>query len=136
MHQMHMRILTASALALLLATPAFADCQEEVSSLDEAVIAAETGAETGETDMPATEHQEEALSEVETEDETADGSAAAGSVEALSQHQREALREIPEDDRTEASTLLSEARDMAAAGDEQGCMDKLAEAKTLLGLEE
>ncbi|MCT7378413.1 hypothetical protein [Chelativorans salis] len=132
---MHMRILTASALALLLASPAFADCQEEVSNLEEAVIAAETGAETGETEMPATEHQEQALEEVQTEGETAD-TAVTGSVEALSEHQREVLREMPDEDRTEASTVLREARDMAAAGDEEGCMDKLTEAKTLLGLEE
>lgn len=132
---MHIRILTASALALLLTSPAFADCQEEVSSLEEAVIAAETGAETGETDMPATEHQEEALDEARTEGETADTGPATGSVEALSEHQREALREVPDEDRTEASTLLGEAREMAAAGDEQGCMDRLADVKTRLGLD-
>lgn len=133
---MRIHILIASASALLVASSAFADCQEEVSNLDEAVIAAETGAETGETDMPSTEHQEQALGEVQTEGEAASDGTAAGSVEALSPHQREALREVPEEDRTEAKTLLGEARDMAAAGEEQGCLDKLAEVKTLLGLEE
>lgn len=133
---MFLRTLTASALGLLLVSPAFADCQEEVSSLDEAVIAAQTGAGTGDSEMPATEHQEEVVDENRTDDETADAGDVAGAVDALSPHQREVLRELPDEERTQVGTLLGEARDMAAAGDEQGCMDKLAEAKTLLGLEE
>lgn len=134
--QMHIRILTASALTLLLASPAFADCQEEVSNLEEAVIAAETGAATGEAEMPATEHQEQVLSEDQAEDETADVVASTGSVEVLTEHQREALREVPDEDRTAAIAVLGEARAMATAGDEQACMDKLEEVKTQLGLEE
>jgi hypothetical protein len=129
---MPIRFFTATAMTLLLASPAFADCQEEVTSLDEAVIALETGADRA----PATQHQEEALSEDGTADETADAGAVTGSVEAASPHQLEVLREISEEDRTQASTILSEARDMATAGDEQGCMEKLQEAKTLLGVEE
>ena len=135
---MHIRILTVSALAMFLASPAFADCQQEVSKLDTTVIAAETGAETGEGGMPATAHQEQVLGENQTEGEAAGtgASADAASVEAVSPHQREVLREVPDEDRTQATTLLSEARDMAAAGNEQGCMDKLAEVKTLLGINE
>jgi hypothetical protein len=131
---MHIRILTLSALAMFLASPAFADCQQEISKLDEAVIATATGAETGDTDMPATVHQQQVLDENQTEGEAAE--AATGSVEAVSPHQRDVLREVPDDDRTQATTLLSEARDMAAAGNEQGCMDKVAEVKTLLGINE
>jgi hypothetical protein len=76
------------------------------------------------------------LGENQTEGETEGAGAATGSVEAVSPHQREALREVPDEYRTQATTLLSEARDMAAAGNEQGGMGKLAEAKTLLGISE
>ena len=133
---MHIRILTVSALAMFLTSPAFADCQQEVTELDKTVIAAETGAETGDGGMPATVHQEQVLGENQTEGEAAGASADTASVEAVSPHQREVLRNVPDDDRTQATTLLREARDMAAAGNEQGCMDKLAEVKTLLGVNE
>jgi hypothetical protein len=133
---MHIRILTVSALAMFLASPAFADCQQEVSKLDETVIAAETGAETAEGGMPATVHQEQVLGENQTKGEAAGASADTASVEAVSPHQREVLREVPDKDRTQATAVLSEARDMATAGNEQGCMDKLAEVKTLLGINE
>ena len=135
---MHIRILTVSALAMFLASPALADCQQEVSKLDEPVVAAETGAETGEGGMPATVHQEQVLGENPTEGEAAGAGASADttSVEAVSPHQREVMKDVPDGDRTQATPLLSEARDMAAAGNEQGCMDKLAEAKTLLGINE
>ncbi len=132
---MHIRILTVSALAIFLASPAFADCQQEVTKLDETVMTAETGAETGEGGMPATVHQEQVLGENRTEGEAA-GASDTGSVEAVSPHQREVLKDVPDDDRTQAATLLGEAREMAAAGNEQGCMDKLAEVKTLLGVNE
>ena len=124
---MPIRFLAASALATLLATPAFAACQDEISSLDQAVIAAETGAQSA----PATEHQEQVMGG-EQEDDTAE----VGGVEAASPHQKQVVREIPDEDRTQASTLLTEARDSAEAGDEQGCMEKLAEAKKLLGMDE
>ncbi|MDZ5698085.1 hypothetical protein [Chelativorans sp. M5D2P16] len=133
---MKIRILTATATALLLASPAFADCQEEISSIEQAVIAAETGADAA-TGTVATEHQEQVLSEEEAPDDTADtGAVTTGSVEAASPHQLEVLREIPDEDRTQASEVLSEARDLAEAGDEQGCMDKLQEAKGMLGLDD
>ena len=57
---MLIRFLTASALATLLAPSAFAACQDEISNLDQAVIAAETGAQTGDA-AEATEHQEQVL---------------------------------------------------------------------------
>lgn len=126
---MFIRLLTASALAVFVASPAFADCQQEVSKLDEAVVTAETGA-----DAPATPHQEQVLGGGQTESATEGAGTATGSVEAVSPHQREAVRELPDEDRTKVTTLLSEARDMATGGNEQGCMDKVAEAKTLLGI--
>ena len=127
---MLIRFLAASALATLLAPSALAACQDEISNLDQAAIAAETGAQTGDT-AEATEHQEQVLGGEQKAD-TAD----VGDVEAASPHQTQVLREIPDADRTKATTLLTEARDSAEAGDERGCMEKLAEAKKLLGMDE
>jgi hypothetical protein len=128
--QMFIRFLAASALTALLVPPAFAACEDEISNLDQAVVTAETGAQTGET-APATEHQGQVMG-AEKKADTAD----VGGVEATSPHQRQAVGEIPDQDRTKATTLLAEARDSAEAGDEHGCMEKLAEAKKLLGMEE
>jgi hypothetical protein len=127
---MLIRFLAASALTALLVPPAFAACRDEISNLDQAVVAAETGAQTGGA-APATEHQEQVLG-AEQKADTGD----VGGVEGISPHQAQVVREIPDEDRTKATTLLTEARDSAEAGDEHGCMEKLAEAKKLLGLEE
>lgn len=144
---MFTRFVAASALALVFATPAFAACEDEIGSLDQAMVAAETGAATDSTGgMPATKHQQQVTGQEATGEQAAKDQDAAGekpssgevtgSVEAASPHQKQVLKEIPDDDRTTASTLLTEARDMAKAGDEQGCMDKVTEAKKLLGMEE
>ena len=126
---MILRLMTASAVALLLATPAFADCEAEIASLDEAVIAAETGAATGEIGVPMTEHQEDVLAEAHGEME-AD---TAGTADPVTEHQQEVTRELTEADRAGISALLAEAREMAAAGDEDACMAKVQEARAMLG---
>jgi hypothetical protein len=91
--------------------------------------------------MPATEHQQQVLSgeqapteeaPVETGAGTATGSGS-GDVEAASPHQREVVRELDDDTKTQASALTDEARELAAAGDEAGCLAKVGEAKALLG---
>jgi hypothetical protein len=51
---MSVRFLTASAVMLLIAGPAFADCSQEIQSLKAAVTQAETGASSAETGIPAT----------------------------------------------------------------------------------
>ena len=122
--------------------------QAEVLSPDAAGAGA--GAEPGDeqaaeaadgADMPATEHQQQVLSgeqapteeaPVETGAGTATGSGS-GDVEAASPHQREVVRELDDDTKTQASALTDEARELAAAGDEAGCLAKVGEAKALLG---
>ena len=160
---MTLRVLAAGAALSLLAGPAWADCAAEIEALDETIVAAETGATTEAGSMPATKHQEEVLSGADPSDEeAADASRDAGipatehqqqvlsggdapletgagtsgaDVEAASPHQREAVRELDEDTKTQASELIDEARELSAAGNEEGCQDKVTEAKALLGTE-
>lgn len=138
---MALRALAATAALTLLAAPAWADCAADTEALDAQVIAAETGAAAPGGDMPATPHQQEVLSG-ETQGSQATGEAppletgagVTGDVEAASPHQREATREVTDDEtRAEAGSLIAEARELAAAGDEAGCQDKLGEAEALLG---
>ena len=70
---MAIRFLTTSAVILLIAGPAFADCSQEIESLKEAVTEAETGASTTETGMPATKHQEQVLAGDQQGDKAASG---------------------------------------------------------------
>lgn len=144
-----------------LAGSAWADCAADIEALEPAVVTAETGAAPPSSELPATEHQAEVLEGSEAGDapavdaareagipasehqqevlsgdeppvETAAGPS--GDVEAASPHQREATREVYDDEtKAQASSLLAEARDLAAAGDEAGCQDKLTEAKQLIG---
>ena len=55
------RIATTTALALMLAGPAFADCAKELKALEQNVVSAETGASTNKSGMPVTKHQEGVL---------------------------------------------------------------------------
>lgn len=153
---MTLRVLAAGAAFALaagtvVAGPAWADCAADASALEEQVVAAETGApaeggmpatehqaevlsgdaQTEASGMPATEHQQQVLSGEEPPLET--GAGATGDVEAASPHQREVVREVDDDSKAEAGTLIGEARELAAAGDEAGCQDKLGEAKQVLG---
>ena len=58
---MSTRMAITAAFALILAGPAFADCNQELKALEQNVVAAGTGASTSETGMPGTKHQEEVL---------------------------------------------------------------------------
>jgi hypothetical protein len=58
---MSTRTSIAAAFALILASPAFADCNQERKALEQNVVSAGTGASTSESAMPATKHQEELL---------------------------------------------------------------------------
>jgi hypothetical protein len=133
---MAIRFLTTSAAILLLAGPAFADCSQEIDSLKQAVTEAETGASTAESGMPATKHQEQVLKGDQQGDKAASGDAAAGQAGVpASPHQEQVLAEPAAGGNAQAADLVSQASDMAAAGDEQGCMQKVAEAKDLLGID-
>jgi hypothetical protein len=125
--------LATAAFGLLLATPAFADCKQDIESLDQAVIAAETGASTGETGMPATKHQEQVLQGQQQQDSQTTG-AIAGGGETTTPHQEQVTKEQPSD-KTRISDLLGQARKLADAGNEAGCREKVTELKALLGTE-
>ena len=101
---------------------------------------AETGASSAETGLPATQHQEEVL----VGDQQGDNSAAgAGAPDVRpSPHQQEVLAEPAAGPASsgdaasgqQAADLIAQAGDMAEAGNEDGCMEKVTQAKDLLGI--
>jgi hypothetical protein len=128
-------LLITSALMLAIAGPAFADCNQEIQSLDQAVTRAETGAST-DAALPATPHQEQVLAGSQ------EGGGAAGASDTgqtdvpASPHQQHALAGAQTGERRgQPADLIAEARDMANAGDEAGCMQKVTQAKELLGID-
>jgi hypothetical protein len=137
---MAIRFLTTSAVILLIAGPAFADCSQEIESLKQGVTEAETGATTTETGLPATKHQEQVLAGEQQGNKTSAGDAAAGQAGVpASPHQKQVLAKPAAGGNAasgqQATDLVAQASEMAAAGNEEGCMQKVAEAKDLLGMD-
>jgi hypothetical protein len=140
--EMSMRLLTTTAAVLLLAGPAFADCSQELEGLKEAVTQAQTGASSAGSGLPATQHQEEVLAG-DQGDEAAAGAGAAGQADVpTSAHQEQVLTEPAAgpaggdtDSGQQAADLVAQAGEMAKAGNEEGCMQKVAQAKDLLGID-
>jgi hypothetical protein len=130
---MSLRIATASALALAFASPALADCKQELAMLEQKVVAKETGAATGKSGMPATKHQEEVMPGKQQGGDPEITGSTAGKVDATSPHQEQVTGERSAQSAEDASQLMAEARKMSEAGDEQGCLKKLAELKDMLG---
>jgi hypothetical protein len=130
---MSIRIATATAIFLALAAPAFADCNEELAALDQAVVTAETGASTDPSGMPATEHQKQVLGGKETTDTQTTGSTT-GTVNPVTPHQEQVTGMKGAGTDQHASQLMAEARKLAQAGNEQACMDKVAQIKDMLGM--
>ncbi|NOJ49786.1 hypothetical protein [Bradyrhizobium archetypum] len=130
---MSTRIATA-AFALILASPAFADCNQELKALEQNVVSAGTGASPSESGMPGTKHQEEVLAgkQKSAEPETTGSTAAA--VQPTSPHQEQVIGKRRTQSAEHANQLVAEARKMSEAGDEQGCMKKAAELKDVLGI--
>jgi hypothetical protein len=128
------RFLITSAFVLLIAVPAFADCNEEIQGLNEAVAQAETGASGAGTGVPTTPHQEQVLAGKQQGETGATGQSAASQADVpASPHQEQVLAggqtgQHPTD-------LIAEARDLAKAGNEEGCMQKVIQAKSLLGID-
>jgi hypothetical protein len=131
---MSTRILTAAAFALVFASPAIADCNQELKALEPNIVAAGTGASTSESGLPATKHQEEILAgkQKSAEPETTGSTAAA--VPPTSPHQEQVIGKRSPERAEHANQLMAEARKMSEAGDEQGCMKKTAELKDVLGI--
>lgn len=124
------RFTAAAVLPILLAAPAFADCRQDLQKLEQAIATAETGAPA--SGAPTTEHQEEVLA---GEEKKSVGAETTGSTDtqarSITPHQEEVTRSIDMGDRP--SELMAEARKMAEAGDEQGCMEKVGEIRGLIG---
>jgi hypothetical protein len=142
---MSMRLLTTSVAMLLIAGPAFADCGQELEGLKQAVTQAETGASSAGSGLPATQHQGQVLAGDQQGDEAAAaGGGAAGQADVpASPHQKQVLAESAAgpagggdaDPDQQAAELVAQASDMVKAGNEEGCMQKVAEAKDLLGID-
>ena len=126
------RICATVAVLGLMALPAAANCEQELSKLNDAVTTAETGATTAQSGVPATKHQEEVL----TGDKAPAGTEATGSVavEAVSPHQKEVMGAKGAADAAHPSDLMKEASDLAKAGDEAGCLEKVTQLKKLMGV--
>jgi hypothetical protein len=138
---MSARFLTTSAIMLLTTGSAFADCTQEIQRVEQAAIQAETGASSGGTGVPATKHQEEVLAGNQQTEESGGVAGGAGQSNVpASPHQQQAVGEkqgsagkMAAEQQT--AELIAQARDMAEAGDDQGCMTKVGEAKSLLGID-
>ncbi|MCA6112579.1 hypothetical protein [Bradyrhizobium cenepequi] len=129
---MSTRIATAAAFALILTSPAFADCNQELKALEQNVVSAGTGTSTSESGMPATKHQEELLAGKQKSGEPETAGSTAVAVEPTSPHQEQVTKRSTQS--TEhANQLMAEARKMSEAGDEQECMKKVGELKNILG---
>lgn len=128
---------TAVGLAALVlaAGPALAECKDDIAAIEDQVVAAETGAAPDESGMAATKHQSEVLT---GEQETMQSAGTAESSTApATRHQEETLAGEETTASQEASPeigqLLQEARDHAAAGDEEACAQKLEEVRSQMG---
>ncbi len=128
---MTIRILPAAAVFGLLAFPAFANCEQELSKLNEAVTASETGSTTEQ--VPVTKHQEEVMSGDQGTASTEPNGSSGQAVEAASPHQKEVMGNKDAADAQHPSEMMKEADDLAKAGDEVGCMEKVTQLKELIG---
>ena len=125
------RVAIASGFALTLVFPALADCSKELTALEPNVVSAETGASPDATGMPLTKHQEETMAGGQVSSET---TGATGKVEPLSPHQEQVTGKRSGQAATHPSQVMAEAKKMAQAGDEAGCMGKVAELKKMMGV--
>jgi len=115
----------------LMTLPAAANCDAELSKLNDAVTAAETGATTAQSGVPATKHQEQVLTATAGTETTESSSGAA--VEAVTPHQKEVTGAKGSADAAHPSDLKKEAGELAKAGDETGCMEKVTQLKKMMG---
>jgi hypothetical protein len=98
------------------------------------VTQAETGAGSAGSALPTSPHQEEVLAGKQQGETGPTGQSAADQSDmAASPHQQQVLAGGEADQ--QLSDLVAEASEMAKAGDEQGCMQKVSEAKDLLGID-
>jgi hypothetical protein len=131
---MSARLLIASVFALLFTGPAFADCDQAIQDFKAMVTQAETGAGSAGSALPTSPHQEQVLAGKQQGETGPTGQSAADQSDmAASPHQQQVL--AGGQGGQQLSELVAEASEMAKAGDEQGCMQKVNEAKGLLGVD-
>jgi hypothetical protein len=130
---MIIRITTIAALSFALVSPVLADCREDLAKLEQQAVTAETGAATGKTGMPETQHQEEVLTDKQQGTSGEQTGTTAGQVETLTPHQKQVTGMSP-DKSADVSQMLTDARKLAEAGDEEGCMRKVGELKDAMGI--
>jgi hypothetical protein len=122
----------AAAFSLVIASPAFADCAQDLDMLKQSVVSAETGASTDKSGMPVTKHQEEVLPGKQSSSGETTG-ATSKQIQAISPHQQEVTGGATGHGADQIAQMMTEAGKLAKAGDEAGCMRKLSEMKKLLG---
>lgn len=127
---MLMRTAMISGFALMLASPALADCMQELAALESNVVSAETGAASDPSGMPVTKHQQETLAGNQVDTET---TGSTGEVKPTTPHQEQVTGKGSGQSGEHPSVVMAEAKKMAQSGDEKGCMDKVAELKHMLG---
>ena len=127
---MFVRLATITAAAYLVASPALADCKQDLAMLDQPAVSAETGASTDGSGMPATKHQEQVMPGNQATSGETTGSTS-NKVEAMSPHQEQVTGVATGHD--QIAQMMTDARKLADAGDETGCMRKVTELKGLLG---
>jgi hypothetical protein len=131
---MSVLLLIATTTLLVLAGPAFADCNQEIESLGEVVTQAETGASSSSTGLPATEHQKQGLGRQEgKQGETTGANGPEQAVAPISPHQQQVFKG-GQANKEQLGQLLAEAGEMVTAGDEQGCMQNVTRVKSLLDI--
>jgi hypothetical protein len=131
---MLIRLFTIAAATLWFAFPAVADCRAELKNLEQPTVTAETGAVTDKSGMPATKHQEEVLPGKQQGSGTETAGSTTGAVEAISPHQKQVTGQASGKPTDKIGQLTTEARKMVEAGDERGCLNKVAELKSLMGI--
>ena len=103
----------------LMTLPAAANCDAELSKLNDAVTAAETGATTAQSGVPATKHQEQVLTEPLELKRPKSSSGAA--VEAVTPHQKEVMGAKGSADVAHPSDLMKEKVQNAVGGAKELC---------------
>jgi hypothetical protein len=127
------RLTSVAALSFALVSPVLADCREDLTKLEQQAVTAETGAATGKTGMPETQHQEEVLTNKQQGASEETTGTTAGKVESLTPHQKQ-VTGTKTDESADVSQMMADARKLADAGDEEGCMRKVGELKDAMGV--
>jgi hypothetical protein len=83
--------------------------------------------------MPETQHQEEVLTNKQQGASEETTGTTAGKVESLTPHQKQ-VTGTKTDESADVSQMMADARKLADAGDEEGCMRKVGELKDAMGV--